>query len=114
MYLYLADQTPGSLKMALAGAQQVHLAATVDGLRPGSQSPFPPCGAITKADPYPQSPSPVYTLLTQNIIGGPYPYTPGSYTAAGCAVDVQYWTGAQVQQSTIYLIESYATVIGAL
>ena len=96
---------------ALTGSQQVHLAATVDGGKPGSQSPFPPCGAITAAEPFPSSPSPVYTLLAQNIIGGPYPYTPGSYLKAGCAVDVEYFTGSMRQQSTIYLIESYATVI---
>ena len=97
---------------ALTGSQQVHLAATVFGVNNCfSQSPFPPCGAITAADPFPQSPSPVYTLLAQNIVGGPYPYTPGTYLKAGTAVDVKYQVGQTTQQSTIYLIESYATVI---
>ncbi len=100
--------------MALNGAQQVHLAATPDGTRPLSQSPFPPCGAITAADPFPQSPSPVYTLLTQNIVGGPYPYTPGTYKAANCAIDVQYQVGQTRQQATIYVTETYTVVNGAL
>jgi hypothetical protein len=100
--------------MALAGSQQVHLAATVDGTKPYGGSPFPPCGAITPLDPFPQSPSPVYTLLTQNIIGGPYPYSSLNYPKANCAVDVQYFVGSTRQQSTILLIESYTTVSGGL
>ncbi len=98
---------------ALAGSQQVHLAATVFGEKIASlsQSPFPPCGAITAANPFPQSPSPVYTLLAQNIVGGPYPYTPGTYLKAGCAIDVAYQVGQTKQQSTIYVTESYATII---
>jgi hypothetical protein len=100
--------------MALEGTQQVHLAATVDGLNPDSSSPFPPCGVITAATPFPQSATPVYTLLTQNIVGGPYPYTPGSYTKALTAIDVAYQVGSTRQQSTIYVTEAYATVIAAL
>ncbi len=101
--------------MALAGTQQVHLAATPYGTLPGvGGSPFPPCGAITAATPFPQSPSPVYTLLTQNIVGGPYPYTPGTYLKALTAIDVAYQVGQTRQQSTIYVTEAYATVIAAL
>lgn len=96
---------------ALSGSQQVHLAATVDGEKPYGGSPFPPCGAITPLNPFPQSPSPVYTLLGQNIIGGPYPYSSLNYPKANCAVDVAYQVGATTQQSTILLIETYATVI---
>lgn len=101
--------------MALTGTQQVHLAATVDGGKPSSSNtPFPPCGAITAADPFPQSPTPVWTLLTQNIVGGPYPYTPGTYLKALTAIDVAYQVGQTRQQSTIYVTEAYTTVISLL
>lgn len=102
--------------MALVGTQQVHLAATVDGGKPAfSASPFPTCDVINAANPFPQSPSPVWTLLTQNIVGGPYPYTPTvNYPHANCAIDVAYNTGAFQQQSTIYVVESYSTVVAGL
>lgn len=100
--------------MALAGSQQVHLAATVDGENPASQSPFPPCSIINSSNPFPISPSPVYTLLTQNIIGGPYPYSSAGVPKGLCAIDVQYMTGSVRQQSTIIVQEAYATVIAAL
>ena len=101
--------------MALAGQQIVHLAATVDGDRPLSGSPFPPTSVINANNPFPQSPSPAFVLLTQNIVGGPYPYSnPNSYPKANCAVDVKYNTGAFNQQSTILLVESFATVQAAL
>jgi len=101
--------------MALAGQQTVHLAATVDGERPLSSSPFPATSVINANNPFPQSPSPAYVLLTQNIVGGPYPYSnANSYPKANCAVDVKYNTGAFNQQSTIYLIESFATVVAGL
>lgn len=100
--------------MALAGSQQVHLAATVDGENPASQSPFPPTSIINANNPFPVSPSPVYTLLTQNIIGGPYPYSSTNVPKGNCAIDVQYMTGSVRQQSTIIVQEAYATVIAAL
>ncbi len=102
--------------MALAGYQTVHLAATVNGVQGATigAGPFPPCGAITAADPFPQSPTPAYVLLTANIVGGPYLYTPGAYTKGNCAIDVQYFTGAMRQVSTIIVTESVATVSAGL
>lgn len=102
--------------MALAGTQQVHLAATVDGGNPTTTTgPFPACDVINAANPFPASPSPVYTLLTQNIVGGPYPFTPNaSYPHANCAIDVAYQVGQTRQQSTILVVEAYSTVIAAL
>lgn len=95
---------------ALAGSQQVHLAATVEGTQPTSGA-FPACGAITPLTPFPQSPSPVYTLIGANIVGGPYPYSSINYPQANCAVEVEYFVGATRQTSTILIQESYATVI---
>lgn len=104
--------------MALTGVQQVNLAATVDGERPPAQSPFPPCSIINNANPFPPSPSPVYTLLTQNIIGGPYPYTPSASNNnvkyGQAAIDVFYRVGSTEMTSTIIVTQSYATVFGAM
>lgn len=95
---------------ALTGSQQVHLAATVEGLNPTS-GVFPACGSITPLSPFPPSPSPVYTLIAKNVIGGPYPYSSINYPAANCSVEVEYHVGATRQTSTILLVESYATVV---
>lgn len=95
---------------ALTGSQQVHLASTVEGKNPTSGA-FPACGAITPLDPFPASPSPVYTLIAANMVGGPYPYSSVNYPKANCAVEVEYNVGATVQSSLILLIETYATVI---
>lgn len=95
---------------ALVGSQQVHLAATVEGRNPTSGA-FPACGAITPLTPFPDSPSPVYTLIAANVVGGPYPYSSINYPKANSAVEVQYFVGPTRQTSQILLIESYATVI---
>lgn len=100
--------------MALAGYQTVHLAATVEGTRPSSNSPFPPCGAITAGDPFPQSPTPAFTLLTANIVGGPNLYTPGAYLKGQTSVEVQYFVGSTRQTSTIIVTESVSTVQAGL
>ena len=95
---------------ALVGSQQVHLAATVEGRHPTSGA-FPACGAITPLDPFPTSPSPAYTLIAANVVGGPYAYSSLNYPKANCAIEVQYFVGPTRQTSTILVQETYATVI---
>lgn len=95
---------------ALVGSQQVHLAATVEGTNPTSGA-FPACGAITPLNLFPASPSPVYTLIAANVVGGPYPFSSVNYPQANCAVEVQYFVGPTRQTSKILIQESYATVI---
>lgn len=96
----------------LVGSQTVHLAATVNGVQGATvgAGPFPLCGAITAGDPFPQSPTPAFLLIAANIVGGPYLYTPGAYVKGQTAIDVQYFTGAMRQTSTIIVTESVATV----
>jgi hypothetical protein len=95
---------------ALVGSQQVHLAATVEGVNPTSGA-FPACGAITPLNPFPPSPSPAYTLIAANVVGGPYAYSSLNYPQANCALEVEYFVGPTRQTSKILLIETYATVI---
>lgn len=103
--------------MALAGQQTVNLVATVDGGQPLSQSPFPPCNPINAANPFPQSPTPQFVLLTSQVQGlKVFPQSPvnANYPGANCAIDVEYWTGSVKQTSTILVTQTLTTVAGLL
>lgn len=103
--------------MALAGQQTVNLVATVDGRVPTTQSPFPSCTPINAANPFPQSPTPAFVLLTQNVQSiSVFSQTPANpnYPGANCAIDVSYYVGSVKQISTILVTQSLTTVAAAL
>lgn len=109
-YLYAGDKPPPVYIMALAGQQVVNLVATVDGLNPTSQSPFPPCGTINAANRFPQSPTPAFTLLTAQVQSISANTDTINYPGAGAQINVDYWTGSVKQTSTIFVTQSVTTV----
>lgn len=100
--------------MALAGSQVINLVSTPDSNNPLSQSPFPPCTPINAANPFPQSPTPAFTLLTSNVQSVKAISDPINYPGANSSIDVEYWTGSVKQTYTILATQSVSTINSGL